>query len=344
MHKVRYEESYAEAAQVLRMVVPAMAEHRASPNPVNYAVWYAHLAGKSPELSAELEARLRGGGFDDALGRELYLRHLADRDERTVAELRTALAAVVRQVTRLLSEAGDEAGRRSAALADIARRVAGAGEPGSLQELIREAAEESRGMAEMGTRLESRLHEATSEVEALRRELERVREEARTDPLTGIANRKALETALAEAVAAGAPFALVMADIDHFKRINDTHGHLMGDRVLRFLAGLLRQRAPEGALPARYGGEEFALVLPGHDLAAARAVAEGLRRALAAGRVRSVRSGEEIGRITMSLGVAQWVPGESAEELVARADAALYRAKEGGRNRVEAAAPPDQAA
>ncbi len=147
-------------------------------------------------------------------------------------------------------------------------------------------------------------------------------ERAERDALTGLANRRAFEQALASLAARSVPAALVMLDIDHFKSLNDTEGHEAGDAALVALAEVLRSCTRPGDLPFRYGGEEFGVLLPGLGAEAAVRVAERIR---AAAEARLPR--------TVSAGVA-YAPPVLHEKLVAEADAALYRAKRGGRNRV----------
>jgi two-component system cell cycle response regulator len=161
---------------------------------------------------------------------------------------------------------------------------------------------------------------------------------ARTDMLTGMVNRRHGATMLAQActaTAAGASLAVVMADVDHFKSINDHHGHATGDAVLQAVAGVMRNGIVTGETAVRWGGEEFLLVLPGCDAAGALARAEGLRLALASSPVDA--AGRRHG-VTASLGCAILGAGETPEALVARADEALYAAKAAGRDRVAAAA------
>jgi diguanylate cyclase (GGDEF)-like protein len=127
------------------------------------------------------------------------------------------------------------------------------------------------------------------------------------------------------------PFALLIMDVDHFKKFNDAHGHLAGDRVLEGVAEVMRETTREIDTTARYGGEEFVAVLPETGLEAAVEVAERIRVTLAA-RIFEGR------RVTLSIGAAEFpVHGDDAQRLIAAADAALYRAKDGGRNRVERA-------
>ena len=134
----------------------------------------------------------------------------------------------------------------------------------------------------------------------------------------------------------GTPLALVLIDIDHFKKFNDTHGHQTGDHVLKFVGSMLKKAVKASDLAARYGGEEFALVLPNTDLSAAVALAESVRVAVAGKRLRKKQSGDDIGNITLSLGVSLYRPGESLSALIKRADDGLYQAKGLGRNQVVA--------
>jgi diguanylate cyclase (GGDEF)-like protein len=171
----------------------------------------------------------------------------------------------------------------------------------------------------------------------LREQAEAFERQAREDGLTGLLNRRGFDEAMRAAVADGAarPLALAVIDLDHFKWVNDRHSHAAGDAVLRAVATLLRAQLPAGAQLARWGGEEFALLLPGHDLAAAAALAETLRREVAAYDAGHIAPA--LG-LSCSIGVAALAAGEGSGSLLQRADTALYRAKADGRNRVERAA------
>ena len=180
-----------------------------------------------------------------------------------------------------------------------------------------------------------RTYRLAHELQVARDKAERL---ARIDMLSGLQNRRAFYEAgeqalVAAAPRAGIPTALLMIDIDHFKAINDRYGHAGGDVAIRDIAARIRALAPDGATAGRVGGEEFALLLPGADLDQAAALAERL----VADTARSAFDfeGHRIG-YTISIGVAQAQPGEDFDAFVARADAALYRAKHEGRNRVVA--------
>lgn len=169
--------------------------------------------------------------------------------------------------------------------------------------------------------------------EALRRGNEELRQLAITDGLTGLCNRRhisgRLEQELARAERYQTPLSILLFDLDHFKRINDLYGHGVGDEALVAVAGMLRHELRDVDMLGRYGGEEFLVVLPNVDLVAARAVAERLRLA-----IRELRFSAPDLRLSLSGGVAQALPDESAEQLVRRADACLYGAKGAGRDRI----------
>jgi diguanylate cyclase (GGDEF)-like protein len=197
-------------------------------------------------------------------------------------------------------------------------------------------------------RTEAALERATARLEASLREL---REQSIRDPVTGLFNRRYLEKSLGREISRARrhaqPVAVVMADVDHFKRFNDAHGHEAGDAVLAEVGRVLGRHSRREDIACRYGGEEFCQILPGAGAEVARRRAEELREVVAR---LDVRHGpRRVGPITLSAGVAAY-PGRGEESLIASADAALYRAKRAGRDRVvvdepdaEGASPRDPA-
>jgi diguanylate cyclase (GGDEF)-like protein/PAS domain S-box-containing protein len=175
-----------------------------------------------------------------------------------------------------------------------------------------------------------------TDLSTARRELSDMRDLAMTDTLTGIPNRRHFEMAVASRVAElagyGRPFGLLVADVDHFKRLNDTHGHATGDAALRTIARTMLESTRPSDDIARYGGEEFVLTVSDVDADGLRGVATRLRTMVAKS---LVRAGDRRVRVTVSVGGALAAPGERAAAVFERADGALYRAKQAGRNRVE---------
>jgi diguanylate cyclase len=193
-----------------------------------------------------------------------------------------------------------------------------------------------RATSELSTKLQAR----TSEVNALTESLRRAQSEALLDSLTGLKNRRGLERAVEDLLREPPGLlgsALLLADIDHFKVVNDTYGHVLGDKVIRAVAHVLRSSIKGRDVAARLGGEEFAILLPQTSLTGAAAVAEQIRGTVEQGRICRPDGNESIGQVTLSVGVAIAKPGDTLEALLERADAAMYTAKRAGRNRISLA-------
>ena len=203
----------------------------------------------------------------------------------------------------------------------------------------------TRDMEVNNSRLEQSLKASKQEINQLQINLEAVRNESLTDPLTSLANRKyfdqALDKFIAQSVASDEPMALLLTDIDHFKAFNDTFGHLTGDQVLRLVALAVKQNVKGQDITARYGGEEFAIILPGTTLRSALTVADHIRRAVMTKELMKRSTGEHLGRVTVSIGVAVLRKRETAQGLIERADSCLYTAKRCGRNRVMCETDPE---
>ncbi|HFD16338.1 MAG TPA: GGDEF domain-containing protein [Rhodospirillales bacterium] len=330
----------------------AMRKHRISPTPENYLVWFTHFSGENPALSRMIRLLEENkDSFDGERCAELYQRFFVRDDAaRVVHEASARVEELLSTLLEQLSAQGAEseaASKRIDALGDLLGKN---GRSEVVAKIADALLNETRRMADNARELGKELRANSQQVAILRASLERVRREAETDPLTGLANRKTFECAMrrlaTEAVETGKPLSLVIVDIDHFKRFNDTFGHRTGDVVLKLLATKLRNSVRERDIAARYGGEEFVLLLPATDLETAVERAEAVRKEVASHRLRARGSGKDLGVVTLSMGVAQYRPGEPLSEFFERADRALYLAKQQGRNRVidERALPPEQPA
>jgi diguanylate cyclase len=195
------------------------------------------------------------------------------------------------------------------------------------------AAATDRSEAQMRA-LQQRLESSAGELHRLWAALEKANVEARTDPLTGLWNRKAFDERLAALFKLGGRLSLAIVDVDHFKRVNDRWGHQTGDQVLRFIAAELSRSAPSPRVCIRYGGEEFAILFPGESRGAILESLETMRTSIHERQLRRRSTGELLGQLSVSAGLAERGPADTVATLIARADAALYAAKRGGRNRV----------
>ena len=236
-----------------------------------------------------------------------------------------------------MSASAQAAGAQTDRFEDSLSRLSSSIEQGKLPEAgaMQEVLTHTRDMRGAVSQLKERLDTNQREIERLRAEVDRARADALIDVLTGLPNRRAFDQQLAQALAAPTSGAcLLVTDIDHFKKVNDTFGHLFGDNVLRVVARALNDCVIKPYVAARVGGEEFAVLMPGAPLAGAQQVAEKIRTTIAGSRIRRKDSQESIGQITVSLGVAAMRDGESAEGWFERADQALYSSKQAGRNRI----------
>ncbi len=207
-----------------------------------------------------------------------------------------------------------------------------------VKEIVDQMLETTKAIIKSGSRLQTQMKVSSEDLRLLHTELETSQKEARTDALTGLANRRGLEKRLElERIRAqqnNATFSVIMADIDYFKKVNDTYGHLVGDSLLRGFAAVLKSQVRCNDMVARYGGEEFLILLPETNVEGAYAVAEKMRTALAAKEWKIKDSGKHIGQIRVSMGIAQYVMNEKGDQVVHRADSALYQAKDQGRDRI----------
>ena len=335
---MRYKEDKDQSAELLRLALPLMARQSAALHPISYTLWYEHVAGINPPLSNVLEASLAGKlplGEDDVY--DLHARYIVARDMEVLDRLQRKLRGVLEEAAQAAAAAVEDSGQFEAALRDTRTRLTGASSLESVHAIIAELARETTRMHSATEAVHQKLETRAREVEHLTRQLEQAKTEALLDPLTGLKNRRGFELAVKELTTSGNPFkgaALVLADIDHFKQINDKHGHLLGDKILRVIGATLQANIKGRDIAARPGGDEFAILLQQTPLMGARALAEQIRTAVAAGRIRRADSKEQPGSVTLSIGVAAGGDDDTLESLLARADAALYAAKRAGRNRV----------
>ncbi len=350
---MEYHDTVERSTELLRKALPLMSRQAAALHPVSYAVWYAYVADVNSPLHKALDAHLAEHGvLDEAATDALYRRFLADPSADTTQQVTDGVARLLDGMQASAAAAGDQTARYGDTLQRLSASLgpveASTGAPpAALGEVLAHTMQMQAGLA----RLQHELAESQREIGSLRDEVRRARQESLVDALTTLANRRAFDRRLVSCLAAdaavlgrppvGAPVSLLMIDIDHFKRINDSYGHAFGDQVLRAVAQVLKALTPEGGLAARVGGEEFALLLPGMALAPAQALAEKLRATVAASRIRR-KSSDSDERITVSLGVAQFLQqtganglsvDEAPADFVDRADRALYAAKQAGRDR-----------
>jgi diguanylate cyclase len=309
-------------------------------DPPSFALWYAYAAAQNPQINQQINSLLAG----DAKLSIADIDRICDEyltPQGSLPRLEKAgdqLATEVNHIVDLVEAATGTAAAYRADLTDADRKLGHPADRDAIRKIVQTLVQSTNEMEHRNRTLETALRVSKQVIEDLKEDVDRVRGESLKDPLTSLSNRKHFEQTLAQSIATltsaaeHAPFSMLLIDIDHFKKFNDTHGHQIGDDVLRLIAQGLKESVNGQALPARYGGEEFAVLLPDSDLNGAKDVAENIRTAIGRKVLRKRSTRETLGRVTVSIGAAEYRRPEDLDEFVRRVDRLLYAAKQTGRN------------
>lgn len=341
MSAVSYTENIDKSKSIADQVMQRLTDEALPPKPNIFSLWYAYYSGIHPEIRSEIDAAAEKGNISSDFCEALYNKYLTDkREQQLIEETSEKVQSTLSDLTNLLNNAGLSQNKYSKQLIEKSGALTGQTDVAEIGKMVDALVQETQSMISENDTLEKRLNETSLEMEEMRHSMEDLKQEVMTDSLTGLPNRKCFEAELkaraSEAMERKKPLAVLMADIDHFKTFNDTFGHQVGDQVLRLVARSLMEGIKGQDLAARYGGEEFIIILPDTSLPNAEKVANALRERIAAKDIINQAKGEKLGRLSISLGAAQLHPGESMTNLIERADRALYKAKNGGRNCVVA--------
>lgn len=343
---MQYLHEHKQAQEFANNAFERIRKEGLSATPDVYELWYVYFSGQSPEVTRAIDILIANQQkITQERCHELYNRFLSEaKNEDLVRRAGDEINSTIRNVTGVVRDVKAATEEYSINLEGVTAKVSSTSSPQELQKVLSDVVSDTKNMLERNKALEQELDKSSHVMEELQRDLENVRREALTDGLTSLSNRKAFDNELRriaeESEVTGGTFALLMLDIDYFKNFNDNYGHQVGDQVLRLVARTLTDGVKGRDVAARYGGEEFAIILPDTTLQAAVTVGNALRKAVATKDVVNRNTGDKLGRITMSVGCAEFSSGENLQDLIERADAALYTAKHNGRNQVAAAPTP----
>lgn len=347
---MQYEEDTDRVNEIATKAWARLKKDSVVPLPRNFEVWYTYYASEHQELKIEVDALLAQKG---ALSTEdcfdLHEKFLSEnRHDKLFQKAGDHIHDAIEDVSAIMDNIRDATSGYSDTLNGVSRKLNTASSVEEISHMLKDVMAETQKMIQHNRELEKHLDQSAQVMEDLKKDLEQVRREAMTDGLTGLTNRKSFDERIVllseQADESGKPFTLLFMDIDHFKAFNDNYGHQVGDQVLRLVAKTLIDGVKGRDTAARYGGEEFAIILPDTTIEGGRMVAENLRKAIAMKEVINRTTGDHLGRITISAGIAQYVPGEAIPDLLDRVDAALYTAKNNGRNQVATAPTPQSVA
>jgi len=325
--------AYGEAAlaQLKAGRIPAYPRH--------YELWYTYAAGFNRDLNAAVNAVLDARGMLSAAEtEEFYNTYLSPvRIQDQLDDVGGRIADEIDHVLGLVEANATSTSTYGASLEGATQALGRTQDKEQVKSIVQTLIGTTRSIEANNKALEAQLVESKRQIDVLHERLEAVRYESMTDELTGLSNRKAFGGALERSFAEGAgrkSLALLMLDIDHFKSFNDNYGHQTGDQVLRLVAAAIKTAVGTRGVAARYGGEEFAVLISEISPADANGLAERIRVSVMSKELMRRSTGEQLGRISVSIGGATRQADDTPEALIARADACLYAAKRGGRNQV----------
>lgn len=328
-------DDYAQAIKYLKMVLPAMAQLKIPTTPENYSVWYEYTSGKNPALVKKIDAlKAEGREFTQTVNDNLFEIFIAKRPQLSINQLNASVKSVIDNLLAQIQHEDQGIDGYSESLENLTHQVAQISQLSDLETLISKLVSEAHLRSKESRAFQEKIKIMSKEVEDLDKRLKRVAIDANTDALTGIYNRRAFNQKLTEDLSdKQKKMSIIMIDIDHFKRLNDTYGHLTGDKVLKFVATLIGKNIRGQDYLARFGGEEFVVILPDTPLENALCVANNIRSYLSKQKLYDSSNNEQLGRLTLSMGVSYRGPTDTAEKLIGRADKCLYMAKSQGRNK-----------
>lgn len=306
------------------------------PTPENFDVCYRYLSGNDSEFNSLVDRAIKqSGGLTAVAVGAIIAQRNAGVSATDLSQMAEDAQGYLEKISEILGQSGDDARDYGSALEDNARSLEVNGSPTTV---VASLVDLTKTMIAKAKAAEEELRKTEAQMKALRDDLTSANETANSDPLTGLANRRALEThlriALENAKRNKSPLAVAICDIDHFKSFNDTHGHQIGDEVIKFIATSLDRGSGPDVLCARYGGEEFVLIFERTTPPDATKVLDKVRTAIAARELKVTNTGQSLGKLSFSGGVASLETKDSPASILKRADDALYRAKETGRNRI----------
>ena len=322
-----------------RQALELMEQYKIPATPDNFSVWFSYVNGGNLGLVKTInDMRFNDAEFTETFNTETFQQYCAADGEDELREMALRIEGAVAKVVEYIGTATSQADQYGTSLEDISGKLAKTKNHDDVTLLVQDILTATQTMISVNNALSHRLTSTSQEAARLKQDMEALRLEASVDHLTKLSNRKWFDQTMSEAHNAAErdqkALAILMVDIDFFKKFNDTYGHQLGDQVLKLVAKTITECVDAADTAARYGGEEFGIILPGATLKAAIAKAEKIRKAVAGRKVTNRTTGEVLGEVTLSVGAALYHPGDTIGELVHRADEALYFAKRSGRNRV----------
>ena len=336
---MQYSDGIEDSRRYLRLTLELIGKHGLPTDPLNYCIWYEYVAGNNEELKAAIDNHLeKEETFSTETSQQFYNQYIATDQEMLSTLVREELNKVFSEIIGAVDTADQVFSQSANNMEVINESIVPDLSQDQLKMIVKQIKNEITSLEGSSSSFQQQLQQANSEIDQLKSKMALYRTESLKDPLTQIDNRRGFDKALAENITqsqdTGTSLCLIIADIDFFKKVNDTYGHLVGDNVIRMVAATLKNSIKGKDLAARIGGEEFAILLPDTPFDGAMKLANDIRLAFEGLDLKKKSTGESLGKITLSFGVATYREAEAVDDFISRADQALYQSKETGRNKV----------
>lgn len=335
-----YDTSLDEIREISLKVISAAESFNIPLTKENYLTWYEYFEGNNTELKAEVDdIKQKKKEFTPQICSYLYTKHISAEKNKMMNHVQAETQKMLKEVLSNILDASDASSNYEKKISAYSEGLSDAEDTHQVQNIISSIIEESKLIAKSNRNLQKEFEKASAQTNALNQKLKKIESQALTDTLTGLYNRRAfdkdIQNLLEKYKQNGELFSIIILDIDHFKKFNDTYGHQTGDEVLKNVGEILLKGSNGNNIPYRYGGEEFVILLPGSKLEDAAVLAEQIRIRIAVKRATDPGTGAEIDKITTSLGISQINPEDDIQSVIERADKALYHAKDSGRNTIK---------
>ncbi len=329
-----------QAVRLLKTVIQELSRRHIPATPENYTVWYHYAAATDAELVDYIK-RLdeRRTAYSEPVNQEIYQRFIEKGGaQQHILEIKNSLRHFVDTLLNTLNSKNSELKDFANTLKIFNQKVEAVQSSNDLQALFIGLMVDTKRQEESAVNLQASLQQMADDINVMRHEMERTSEQAYQDELTKIGNRRMFERELHNAISQSrhkkSPLSMIILDIDHFKLFNDQYGHQVGDKVICYVANILKNSVKKRDKVARIGGEEFAIILPETPYGGAMTLAEQLRNKVSNHQLSSSKDKVRIGKITLSAGIGSLQPDDTRDDLFFRTDKCLYQSKENGRNRI----------
>jgi diguanylate cyclase len=336
---MKHSDDVSKAVDLLKKTLPEMNKRNIATTPNNYAIWYEFIIGDNPELTAAIkELDTKKATYTTEILQSLYEKYIADAHEAAVNNLSNSVKEIIHNFLNKANKEGQGLTDYAQTLSAFSEKMQNVNDIEDIKGLITHLLDETKKRESATQSMQTTLETMALEMKKLRAEVSKLNSEATTDSLTKVNNRRAfdmeIENFISSSKADKKPLCLLLIDLDDFKRFNDKFGHTIGDKVLRFVATLLKNNIKGCDSVSRFSGEQFSILLAETAYEGAFIVAENIRERLSKQTLSDSAEKIELGNVTASIGVAPYAYGESAEQLIRKADKFMHEAKRAGKNKV----------